>query len=211
MLVGYPKVRVMESRGYIQQNATGIVSNPIEHLGVFLSNGYLTSEVYKIKNWNTVHTNFPWGWIVPLPPPEKGNSLGWVSGFTIDETYDGILHKAEILGISWKGDANLSLWVIGFWSTLGLIIFSAIKKRTRTSLFLAAGIVSMYLPYVLLSITGRVMWPYYFILTIPFIAFGIVLTLDLIKQEKIRYISKFILLAAVVGWFVWYFPLQIIS
>jgi 4-amino-4-deoxy-L-arabinose transferase-like glycosyltransferase len=210
--LGYPKTKVIESRGIVLQNATGIVTNPIEHLGIYLSDGYLTSEVFKIENWkNTIHTNYPWGWIVPLPPPEKGNNLGWVSGITIDETYDGILHKGEILGIRWMGHANLSLWVVGFWSTLGLIIFSAIKKRTHTSLFLAAGLVSMYLPYVLLSMTGRVLYSYYFILTIPFVALGIVLTLDMIKQEKIRYVSKFVLLAAVVGWFVWFFPLQIIS
>ena len=209
--IGYPKVRVMESRGYVQQNPVGVITNPIEHLGIFLNEGYLTSEVYNVKNWNTVHTNFPWGWVIPLPPPERGNSLGWVSEKPFEETYEGILHKGKVFGIKWRGDPNLSLWIVGFWSSVALILYSAIKRQNRTMLFLGSGIVSTYVPYLFLSLSGRIMFPYYFILTIPFVSLGIVLTLDLIKNEKARIFSKTAFLAAVVGWFVWFYPLQILN
>lgn len=208
--MGYPKMRVMESRGHVLQQAVGEITNPIEHLRVFLSEGYVGSPAYNVKNWKTVHTNYPWSWVLPLPLPETGNSLGWVDEKIIDETYNGILHKGKIFGISWKGDPNLSLWVFGFWSSIAFVIYS-IKRRNLAALFVGGGIASMYIPHLLLSLTGRVMFPYYFLPTVPFISLGCILFLDLIKNQHVRIAAKTALLAGVVAWFVWFYPLQIVS
>lgn len=206
--ISYPKVKVMESRGYSKQIPIGVVTNPIEHLGIFLSNGYLSSDAYKIKNWDTNITNFPHNWVLPIPLPENANNLGWVKEKPFDDTHGGILHIGKVFGIEWRGDPNQSLWIIGFWSSVGLITYGVFKKRDKTILFLASGLISMYVPYLLLQFTGRVMFPYYFILTVPFISLGVVLAMDKIKNNKLRVTIKIVFLITVFSWFLLLFPIN---
>jgi len=210
LAIGYPAQKVIESRGYTLQEPIGKVTNPIEHFQVILGEGHVFSAVANVKNWNPVHTHYAWNWVLPIPLPDN-NSYGWVAKRTIDETWSGILHQGEVFGIEWRGDPNLSLWVIGFWSSVAFVIYSTIKFPTKAALFLGGGIVSMYVPYLLLSLSGRITFPYMFITTVPFVSLGIILVLDRIKNHKIRYLAKFIMLASVVAWFVWFYPLEIIS
>ena len=186
------------------------MTNPIQHLDIFLNNGYVSSDAYKIKNWNTVHTNYPWSWILPLTPPEKGNSLGWVNEKNLNFTEDRTRQIGKIFAIKWNGDPNVPLWVIGFWGSIAFILLS-IKKQNQSAIFVGIGMISMYVPYLLLSITGRVMFPYYFIYTVPFVSLGIVLLIDVIKQKTLRTLSNLILLGIVVWWFVLHYPLQILT
>ena len=99
---------------------------------------------------------------------------------------------------------------IGFWGTMCFLGYSAIKARNKTAIFLGTGISIMFIPYLLLSIIGRIVFPYYFILSIPFITLGIISALDLIKNSQLRILSKLVTLAIVVAWFVWFYPLQVI-
>ena len=207
--LSYPKVKLMESRGYIQQTEVDRVTNPIEHLGVFLSEGYVTSDAYKVKNWDTNPTNYPHNWVLPIDLPEDANGLGWVKEKPFEETHGGKLHIGKIFGIEWRGDPNQVLWIVGFWSSLVLIIYGVIWKRDKTTLFIFSGIISMYLPYLLLQFTGRIMFPYYFILTIPFISLGVIILIDKIKNSKLRVGVKTSFFISVVGWFVFYFPIKI--
>lgn len=209
--ISYPKVKVMESRGHPMQTPVGVVTNPIKHLGVFLSKGYLNSEAYKVTNWDTNPTNFPHNWVLPISLPQDANGLGWVAEKPFDETHGGILHVGKIFGIKWRGDPNQSLWIAGFWTSVGLVVYGIFKRRDRTMLFLASGLVSMYVPYLLLQFTGRVMFPYYFILTVPFVSFGVVLAMDKIKNSRLRLMIKFVFLMVVFGWFVLFFPIKIFS
>lgn len=208
--ISYPKLKVMESRGYVKQTPVGVINNPVEHLNVFFSKGYLSSEAYKIKNWETNPTNYPYSWVLPIPLPENANSLGWVKEDLFDETYSGVLHVGKVFGIEWRGDPNQPLWIIGFWSSVGLVAYGIIKQRDKTTLFLASGIITMYVPYLILQFTGRVMFPYYFILTVPFLSFGVVLALDKIKNHTIRFVSKAVFLFIVIIWFVYFYPLKIL-
>jgi 4-amino-4-deoxy-L-arabinose transferase-like glycosyltransferase len=208
--IAYPELRLRESRGYVHQTEVGVVTNPIQHLDIFLNSGYVSSDAYKIKNWNVVHTNYPWSWILPLTPPEKGNSLGWVNGKNLNFTEDRTRQIGKVFAIKWNGDPNVPLWVIGFWGSIAFVLYG-IKKQNQSTLFVGAGMISMYVPYLLLSITGRVMFPYYFIYTIPFVSLGIVLLIDVIKQKKLRILSNLILLGIVVWWFVLHYPLQILT
>lgn len=209
--ISYPRLVVMESRGYHFNKPVGEITNPIEHLSIFAYEGYIGSDAFNVKNWNVKPTSYPWSWVLPILSPDEGDGLGRINKIDFDNTEQGFFNKGRVFGIYWKGDSNLSLWVVGFWSSVGVIIYGVMRNQNKTVLFLAAGIVSMYVPYLLLSITGRVMFPYYFLLTVPFVAFGVVLALDLIKNAKIRFASKTILLATVVGWFMWFYPLKIIS
>ena len=208
--ISYPKLKVMESRGYVNQVPVGVITNPIEHLRIFFSDGYLSSQAYKVKNWETTPTNFPHNWILPIPLPENANGLGWVKEDPFEETYSGVLHVGKEFGIEWRGDPNQSLWIIGFWGSIAVVIYGIIKQRNPTTLFIASGLISMYVPYLLLQFTGRVMFPYYFLLTVPFIAFGIVVAMDKIKYFKLRIFTKSIFLLFVIGWFVYFYPLKIL-
>lgn len=208
--ISYPRLRVMESRGYVYQQPVGTVTNPFEHLGIFLRSGYLTSEAYNVKNWNTVHTNYPWTWVLPLAPPEKGNNLGWVAEDPFNYTQEGTRHIGKTMGIKWNGDPNVPLWVAGFWGSMVFLLLG-IRKTNSARLLVGSGIACMYVPYLLLSITGRVMFPYYFIYTVPFISLGAVLLFDLIENSSVRKLAKTGLLAVTVCWFVLHYPLQVIS
>ncbi|MDX1532910.1 MAG: glycosyltransferase family 39 protein [Nitrosopumilaceae archaeon] len=208
--IHYPKLKLMESRGYVYQEAVGKINNPVEHIQLMLSQGYILSEGYNVKNWDTRHTNFPWSWILPLPLPTDANGLGWVKEKIVDDTQRGQFNQGKIFAIEWRGDPNQSLWIIGFWGSIGFLGYSVMKNRNKTGLFVGTGIVSMYLPFLITSISGRVMFPYYFILTIPFISIGIVLLLDLVRNSKLRMFSKGVLLAGVITWFLWFYPLKII-
>jgi len=207
--ISYPTVKLMESRGYSKQTPIGVITNPIEHLEVFLSKGYLGSDAYNVKNWDTNITNFPHNWVLPIPLPQNANGLGWINEKPFDDTHGGVLHIGKVFGIEWRGDPNQSLWIVGFWSTLRLITYGILKKRDKTTLFLISGIISMYVPYLLLQFTGRVMFPYYFILTVPFISLGVVLAMDRIRHDKLRFTTKTVFLMTVFGWFVLFFPLKL--
>ncbi len=139
----------------------------------------------------------------------NANGLGWIEEKPFDDTYNGVLHIGKVFGIEWRGDPNQSLWIIGFWSTIALIIYGIFKKRDKTTLFLASGLISMYVPYLLLQFTGRVMFPYYFILTVPFISLGVVLVMDKIKPDRLRFAVKTAFLMIVFGWFTLFFPLKL--
>ncbi len=97
----------MESRGYSKQTSIGVITNPIEHLGVFLSKGYLSSDAYKIKNWDTYTTNFPHNWVLPIPLPQNTNSLGWINEKPFDDTHGGVLHIGKVFGIEWRGSKSI--------------------------------------------------------------------------------------------------------
>jgi hypothetical protein len=116
------------------------------------------------------------------------------------------------MGVERIGYPNLALWPVAFWGSIAFVVISIIRREEgKTALFVAAGIASMYVPYLLIHIFNeRVMLPYYFILTVPIISLGVVLSANLIKQNKIRFGVKTGILALTVAWFVLYFPVKII-
>ncbi|NIU00213.1 MAG: hypothetical protein GWN01_04525, partial [Nitrosopumilaceae archaeon] len=42
--ISYPTLVLIESRGYELQKPLGEINNPLEHLGLFLDDGYLSSQ-----------------------------------------------------------------------------------------------------------------------------------------------------------------------
>ena len=209
--ISYPRSVLMNERGYETQVAVGQITNPFEHLGIFWKSDYIKADIFNVKNWGGANSsNFAWNWILPLLPEKSGNNLGYVKEIPFEDTQQGKPNKGKILGVQWMGLPNLSLWPIGFWGTMCFLGYSAIKARNKTAIFLGTGISIMFIPYLLLSIIGRIVFPYYFILSIPFITLGIISALDLIKNNQLRILSKLVTLAIVVAWFVWFYPLQVI-
>ena len=213
--IPYPLILVHEQRGYQIQTKIGEITNPIEHLSVYFSKGLL-SGAYDASKRNVTQNYYPQNWVLPLPTDTEngrgGVGMGWKNAKPFDEIKSGWPHKGEKMGVERIGYPNLALWPVAFWGSIAFIAFSIIRwQEGKTTLFLAAGIASMYIPYLLIHIfNGRVMLPYYFILTVPIISLGVVLSANLIKQNKIRFGVKTGILALTVAWFVLYFPVKII-
>jgi 4-amino-4-deoxy-L-arabinose transferase-like glycosyltransferase len=213
--IPYPLILVHEQRGYQLQNQTGVITNPIEHLEVYFTKGLL-SGAYDANQRIVTQNYYPQNWVLPLPTDTEnsrgGVGMGWKNAKSFDEIKNGWPHKGESMGVERIGFPNLALWPVAFWGSVAFIIFSIIKwQGGKTTLFLATGIASMYVPYLLIHIfNGRVMLPYYFILTVPIISLGCVIAASAIKQNKIRFGVKTGILALTVAWFVLYFPVKIL-
>lgn len=215
--IPYPLILVYESRGYIVQNQTGIITNPIEHLELYFTKGLL-SGAYDATKKNVTQNYLPHNWILPIPPADTESGRGGIGmGFKKAEPFDDVRagwpHKGEVLGVERLGYQNVALWPVAFWGSIAFLGYSIIRKTDRkNSLFIGAAILSMYVPYLLIHIfNGRVMLPYYFILTVPFISLGIVLLFDKITNSKVRFFLKLALLSGVIAWFVWFFPIKILG
>jgi len=213
--MSYPLILTYESRGYNVQNQTGIITNPIKHLHVYLTGGYLAGTFDATKYAHS-QTYLPQNWILPIPPDfdnRLGVGLGWKKAKPFDETKSGYRYIGEILGVERLGFANLSLWPLGFWGSLVFATYCIIRKlNDRNVVFITAGIAAMYVPFILIHLfNGRLLFPYYFIYTIPIISIGVVLLFDKIKNDKLRIIAKTGLLSLVVAWFVWLFPIKIMG
>ena len=213
--IPYPLILVHEQRGYSLQNQTGVITNPIEHLNVYFTKGLL-SGAYDANKRIVTQNYYPQNWVLPLPTDTEngrgGVGMGWKNADPFDEIKNGWPHKGENMGVERIGYPNLALWPVAFWGSMAFVVISIIRREEgKTALFVAAGIASMYVPYLLIHIFNeRVMLPYYFILTVPIISLGVVLSANLIKQNKIRFGVKTGILALTVAWFVLYFPVKII-
>ena len=215
--IPYPLILVYESRGKIIQNQTGIITNPIDHLELYFTKGLL-SGAYDAAKRNITNNYLPQYWILPVPPASLesgrgGIGMGFKKAEPFDDVREGWPHKGEILGVDRLGYQNVALWPVAFWGSIIFVGYSVIKKTDRkNSLFIGTAILSMFGPYLLIHIfNGRVMLPYYFILTVPFVSLGIVLLFDKITNNKVRFFLKLALLSAVVAWFVWFFPVKILG
>ena len=213
--VPYPLILVYEQRGKIVQNQTGVITNPIEHLEVYFSKGLL-SEAYDASKRNVTQNYLPQNWILPLPTDTEsgrgGIGMGFKTAKPFDEVKNGWPHKGEVMGIERMGYPNIALWPVAFWASVVFGVFSIIKRQeSKSGLFIISGILAMYVPYLFIHVfNGRVMLPYYFILTVPIISLGVILCANLIKQNKVRFIAKLGILASTVAWFVYYFPVKIL-
>ena len=213
--IPYPLILVHEQRGYSLQNQTGVITNPIEHLNVYFTKGLLSGS-YDANQRIVTQNYYPQNWILPLPTDTEnsrgGIGMGWKNSNPFDEIKNGWPHKGESMEVERLGYPNLALWPLAFWASIAFVVVSIIKREeSKTVLFLTAGIISMYIPYLFIHIfNGRVMLPYYFILTVPIISLGVVLAANLIKNNKIRFGVKIGILSSTVAWFVMYFPVKII-
>ncbi len=211
----YPQILVYEQRGYELQKEVGIITNPVEHLHFYFSNGLLSGS-YDGSKRNITQNYIPMNWILPIQTDTDngrgGIGMGYRLAKSFDEVKNGWPHKGEILGIDRLAYPNLGLWPLGFWASLSFVGYSLYrKKHLRTATFLGIGIATLYGSYLLLYfINGRIMMPYYFLLTVPIISLGSVCFMDMIKNDKLRYLGKLFVLASTVAWFVYYFPVKLI-
>ena len=189
-----------------------LINNALEHLIYTVS----YASGLTITNDSEVNSgNYAWNWILPIPsyPP---------SPYYVESAEVGVTTKAgdEIVGvtmetrhpISWYGiGTNIPIW----WSIWIIVPFTAFnilrKKGKEIDYFLLIWIAGTYLPMLYTSgVVGRIVYPFYFIQTVPALALGLpYMVSSLVKVKTIRNIILIALMIIVLAVFVLYFPVRV--
>lgn len=182
----------------------GRVTNPLEHLKVYLFGGYLISDTLPIGN-----NHFLINTVLPISKSEPNLEIDTESH--TQRIYKEMYKITKIIKTSWiLSYSNYPIWIISFWVTVPYMVFNVAKnKHMKQSVYVSFGIVTMFAPYIFIAIF-RPTFAYYFIYTIPFIILGIVLVLDSIQYGKIKLIAKSTLLVFAIILFVISFPLKLL-
>jgi len=183
----------------------GHITNPIQHLNVYLFGGYLVSDIPPSGN-----NQFLINTILPIEEAESNIEVDTDSRTM--RVYKETYKVTEIIETGWiLSYSNYPLWIIAFWITIPCMMFNIVKNRcVKQSAYVLLGIITMFTPYIFIAMF-RPTLAYYFIYTIPFIILGIVLAFDSIKREKIKMVTKSILLLFAIVLFVISFPLKILG
>jgi 4-amino-4-deoxy-L-arabinose transferase-like glycosyltransferase len=188
-----------------------LIDNGIQHLLFTVS----YASGLKITNKSTVDSgNYAWNWILPRPgfPPAPY----YVENTEVTHTTkagDQIVNvtKEEKHPIAWYGAGTLPIW----WSIWVIVPFTAynIARRRGKAIdyFLLIWIAGTYLPMIYISaVAGRIVYPFYFIQTVPALALGIPYLLNSVLKDKvIRNIALAAFILIVLAIFIMYFPVRV--
>ena len=117
------------------------------------------------------------------------------------------------IGVGFYGVNNvIVLWLVFVW--VPIVAYRLLKKRQpgeprgredNAMLFILLWFLWNYLPYIALWVYGRVTYPFYVLPAVPALATGAAffISRDFFPRKVVWFY-----LAAVFGWFVWYFPLK---
>jgi 4-amino-4-deoxy-L-arabinose transferase-like glycosyltransferase len=182
------------------------IKDPFSHLEVFLFKGYFS---------NVSEDNSKDNFFNSIIPFKQQNEIfdATTEKFDFTNVEGNVLYISKVYETYWGGyNAVNPIWFIGFYGTLGLIVFSVWKRndQLKNTSFLLAGIVTMFVPYLLISLI-RDTWTYYFIYSVPIISLGMILLTDKIKNEKLRQGLKISMIVCVIVSFVYYFPIRFIG
>jgi|TARA_B100000959_G_scaffold250131_1_gene278373 4-amino-4-deoxy-L-arabinose transferase-like glycosyltransferase len=188
------------------------INNALEHLIYTVS----YASGLTITNDSDVNSgNYAWNWVLPIPsyPP----SPYYVESAEVRHTTrasDEIVNvSTETLHpISWYGiGTNIPIW----WSIWLIVPFTAYnilrKEGKEIDYFLLIWILGTYLPMIYTSgVVGRIVYPFYFIQTVPALALGIpYMVSSIIKAGSIRNLILVALMLVVLVVFVLYFPVRV--
>jgi len=188
------------------------INNAIEHLIYTVS----YASGLTITNDSDVNSgNYAWNWIFPIPsyPP----SPYYVESAEVRHTTKA---GEEIVGvstetrhpISWYGvGTNIPIW-LSIWVIVPFTAFNILRKKGKEiDYFLLIWIAGTYLPMLYTSgIVGRIVYPFYFIQTVPALALGIPYMMSsIVKIRTIRNLILIALMLVVLAVFVMYFPVRI--
>ncbi len=188
-----------------------IINNGVEHL--FFTVSYASG--LKITNTSKVDSgNYAWNWILPSPgfPPAPY----YVENTEVSQTTkagDQIVNVTTETRhpIAWYGMGTLPIW----WSIWAIIPFTAynIARRRGKAIdyFLLIWLAGTYLPMIYISaVAGRIVYPFYFIQTVPALAIGIPYLLNSVLKDKIiRNIALAAFILVVLAIFLMYFPVRV--
>ena len=185
------------------------IENPVQHLKYMLDYQSGLSNIDK----DFYPYEYAWNWVLPLYPEEMIYYDISISKNVTSYTDDGIVSSkiTTIHPIHWSGIGNIPLWLIGFWCTISGAMYFIIKRiDIKFNSMILIMIFGTYLPYIFISYMGRIVYPFYFITSVPFIILGISNIINYKKTEK-YYIISFIFLLIVLSWFIVFFPLKFLD
>jgi dolichyl-phosphate-mannose--protein O-mannosyl transferase len=177
------------------------INNPVEHLQYAWK--YFTSLVPAVETPESDYRP-PWGWVLPLT-----NIFNSPHYLTIAVTVGPVTHKT----VDWVSQINPMI-SYAFVPLLFLCIidFARRKGRAMDYLYLIWGLIA-FMPWLIDQLVSRMTFNYYFLYTIPVICLGLgwgySRLAPRIANRYVRYGLIFIHLAAVILFFMWFFPLQI--
>jgi len=195
------------------KTSTSIISsidNPVQHIQYMVK----YASGLTIKPDSTVdQNNYALNWVLPLPLKEL---IYYDVGISknITKSVDGKIISSQVITthpIHWVGLGNIPLWIIGFWLvTSGTIYFIVRKRYSEAEPLTLLWILGTYAPLLAMSyLLGRIVYPFYFINTVPALALALPLILDKISGEKYKNSVKLLFLLAVLIWFFWFFPVRV--
>lgn len=164
---------------------------------------YFTSLVPAVQTPDSEYRP-PWGWVLPLT--NIFNSPHYLS---VSVTVGSVTRKT----IDWVSQIN-PLISYAFVPLLFLCIADFVKRKGRELdyLFLTWGLVA-YMPWVLDQLVSRMTFNYYFLYTIPVICLGLgwgySRLAPRITNRYLRYGLILMHLAAVIVFFLYFFPLNV--
>jgi 4-amino-4-deoxy-L-arabinose transferase-like glycosyltransferase len=220
VVISHSIVQIPNEEGIIVDNSTVTntatnkitINNALEHLIYTVS----YASGLTITNESDVNSgNYAWNWILPIPsyPP----SPYYVESTEVRHTTK---NNGEIVGITTETRHPVSWYGIGtiipiWWSIWLIVPFTAFnilrKKGKEIDYFLLIWIAGTYLPMLYTSgVVGRIVYPFYFIQTVPALALGIpYMVSSIIKDKPIRNLILVVLMLAVLAVFVLYFPVRV--
>ena len=188
-----------------------LIDNGIQHLLFTVS----YASGLKITNKSTVDTgNYAWNWI--LPRPGYPAAPYYVENTEVSHTTkagDQIINVTTETKhpIAWYGVGTLPIW----WSIWVIVPFTAYniarRKGKAIDYFLLIWIAGTFLPMIYISaVAERIVYPFYFIQTVPALAIGIPYLLNsLLKDKIIRNIALAAFILVVLAIFLIYFPVRV--
>jgi 4-amino-4-deoxy-L-arabinose transferase-like glycosyltransferase len=188
-----------------------IIKNGVDHTLFMVS----YASGLHITNDSTVDSgNYAWNWILPVPsyPPAPyyvENAEVRHTTKAGDQIIDVTTENKH--PVAWYGIGTLPIW----WSIWIIVPFSIyqISKRYGKEIdhFLLIWISCTYLPMLYISgIAGRIVYPFYFIQTVPALTIGIPYFINsVLKDRIIRNIVLLTFLLIVLTFFFHYFPVQV--
>jgi len=187
-----------------------LIENAIEHL--FFTVSY-ASGLTITNDSNVNYGNYAWNWILPVPsyPP----SPYYVENAEIRHTTRA---NDEIIGITtetkhpiaWYGIGTLHIWW-SIWIIVPIITYKIVKKKGKDIDYLILiWIAGTYLPMLYTSgVIGRIVYPFYFIQTLPALTLGIPYIISLINNKNIRYLILSVVMILSIAFFISYFPVRV--
>ncbi len=177
-----------------------IVWNPVQNF-MFMLNYHGAQGI--VLNETAVHAyEHPLFWILPVDPFDSATYYSVAVTVTEGNAVN------EYIPIWYRAQPNLPLWY-GIWpAALGLALAFIRRKEWETALFMAVGIGSNYLPWLVLDmLVRRIGFNYYYIYTLPFIALGFVFAIKMLPTNRAKIILASYVIAELI-FFIWFFPVR---
>lgn len=156
-----------------QSTSMQVMWNPIQHL-LFIYNYHGPNGL--VVNESYAPYEYAWNWILPVHFGPNGNVNASVADLFNSPTYyrvdvdvsagSGVTHYIPIW---YNAQANLALWYMIWPGLVALAIALKRKLEVANVTFILAGILSNFIPWLILSIAvRRIGFNYYMIYTLPF-------------------------------------------